>query len=669
MANKSNSTIFQRLTNLITTSGTLSPSNKTVNYTLPSTSGNEVLYTFNNKADYEKKMTLLKQQKLLSYQWLKSGYDTSIQQAAGSNTIKQAYIEHDRMDLWPEIGAALDIYAEEACVQNPKTCQVINVHSKSDRIKSVLDDLFVNRLDVNVMLEMITRSLCKYGNEFMLLNIDSENGVMGWRELPVREMTRVEGGMLTAYGGAYAAPMQADLGNMKPNEVRFVWDGHNEQNPYRNWQVAHFRLIKDSFYLPYGSSILNKARRHWKILSMMEDAMLLYRLERSIERRIFKVNVGLIDDADVPAFLQEFMNNVKRAPIIDPMTGMMDLRKNFLDVSADYVIPVRSGQDPTSIETLAGAQNQTSMDDIEYTEKKVFAGLRIPKEFLNFQDSQGKSQNLSILDIRFARNVMSVQKALLMELNKIAIIHLYLLGFEDEITNFSLTMTNPSNQLEQLVLDNQQKRINNATQALAEQGCGIPLMSWHKVQKEIMGLTDAEISDMLNEIRLEAAIAVELQLTSQIIKKTNVFRKVDNLYGEPGAKYDYSQLQGDDGGLGGGMGGGAPMMGGGFGDDLGDLGAPGAEEGGPVSGEEGEADLGGEDMGNLMEGVMAKRALMTENKKLMGYIDEYKKLIERKEEDKITKNVEITDKAFILNENINSILSEIENTKEEDILE
>lgn len=669
MANKSNSTIFQRLTNLITTSGTLSPSNKTVNYTLPSTSGNEVLYTFNNKADYEKKMTLLKQQKLLSYQWLKSGYDTSIQQAAGSNTIKQAYIEHDRMDLWPEIGAALDIYAEEACVQNPKTCQVINVHSKSDRIKSVLDDLFVNRLDVNVMLEMITRSLCKYGNEFMLLNIDSENGVMGWRELPVREMTRVEGGMLTAYGGAYAAPMQADLGNMKPNEVRFVWDGHNEQNPYRNWQVAHFRLIKDSFYLPYGSSILNKARRHWKILSMMEDAMLLYRLERSIERRIFKVNVGLIDDADVPAFLQEFMNNVKRAPIIDPMTGMMDLRKNFLDVSADYVIPVRSGQDPTSIETLAGAQNQTSMDDIEYIEKKVFAGLRIPKEFLNFQDSQGKSQNLSILDIRFARNVMSIQKALLMELNKIAIIHLYLLGFEDEITNFSLTMTNPSNQLEQLVLDNQQKRINNATQALAEQGCGIPLMSWHKVQKEIMGLTDAEISDMLNEIRLEAAIAVELQLTSQIIKKTNVFRKVDNLYGEPGAKYDYSQLQGDDGGLGGGMGGGAPMMGGGFGDDLGDLGAPGAEEGGPVSGEEGEADLGGEDMGNLMEGVIAKRALMTENKKLMGYIDEYKKLIERKEEDKIAKNVEITDKAFILNENINSILSEIENTKEEDILE
>jgi hypothetical protein len=669
MANKSNSTIFQRLTNLITTSGTLSPSNKTVNYTLPSTSGNEVLYTFSNKADYEKKMTLLKQQKLLSYQWLKSGYDTSIQQAAGSNTIKQAYIEHDRMDLWPEIGAALDIYAEEACVQNPKTCQVINVHSKSDRIKSVLDDLFVNRLDVNVMLEMITRSLCKYGNEFMLLNIDSENGVMGWRELPVREMTRVEGGMLTAYGGAYAAPMQADLGNMKPNEVRFVWDGHNEQNPYRNWQVAHFRLIKDSFYLPYGSSILNKARRHWKILSMMEDAMLLYRLERSIERRIFKVNVGLIDDADVPAFLQEFMNNVKRAPIIDPMTGMMDLRKNFLDVSADYVIPVRSGQDPTSIETLAGAQNQTSMDDIEYIEKKVFAGLRIPKEFLNFQDSQGKSQNLSILDIRFARNVMSIQKALLMELNKIAIIHLYLLGFEDEITNFSLTMTNPSNQLEQLVLDNQQKRINNATLALAEQGCGIPLMSWHKVQKEIMGLTDAEISDMLNEIRLEAAIAVELQLTSQIIKKTNVFRKVDNLYGEPGAKYDYSQLQGDDGGLGGGMGGGAPIMGGGFGDDLGDLGAPGAEEGGPVSGEEGEADLGGADMGNLMEGVMAKRALMTENKKLMGYIDEYKKLIERKEEDKIAKNVEITDKAFILNENINSILSEIENTKEEDILE
>ena len=160
---------------------------------------------------------------------------------------------------------------------------------------------------------------------------------------------------------------------------------------------------------------------------MMEDAMLLYRLERSIERRIFKVNVGLIDDADVPAYVQEFMNTVKRAPIIDPQTGQLDLRKNFLDVSADYVIPVRNQQDPSSIDTLQSAQNPTSMDDINYMETKILAALRIPKTFLNFQEAQGKGQNLSLLDIRFNRTVNRVQQAILMELNKIAIIHLYLL--------------------------------------------------------------------------------------------------------------------------------------------------------------------------------------------------------------------------------------------------
>ena len=196
-----------------------------------------------------------------------------------------------------------------------------------------------------------------------------------------------------------------------PNDVKFVWEGHNESTPYQSWQVAHFRLIKDSLYLPYGVSWLNGARRHWRMLSMMEDAMLLYRLERSIERRIFKVNVGLIDDADVPAFLQDFMNTVKRAPIIDAATGQIDLRKNFLDVSADYVIPVRPGQDPTSIDTLQSAQNQTSMDDIQYIENKILSILRVPKSFLNFQEAQGKGQkNLSLVDIRFNRTVNAIQQ-------------------------------------------------------------------------------------------------------------------------------------------------------------------------------------------------------------------------------------------------------------------
>lgn len=587
MAN--NKTILQRLGSVIqgVNAGSTANVNKIVNYNLSPSTSNNVLYSFDTQEEKDIKLQQLKQEKLLAHQWKKIARDSMMTTAVGLNQVKVMYRDADLMDQFPEINSGLHIMAEEATSIDIHG-KMLHVYSTSARIKSILEDLFENRLNINVELPMVTRATCKYGNEFMFLNIDPKEGVLGWRELNVHQINRVEFGAVTAYGGSNVnAPLSTN-----PNDVKFVWEGHNESTPYQSWQVAHFRLIKDSLYLPYGVSWLNGARRHWRMLSMMEDAMLLYRLERSIERRIFKVNVGLIDDADVPAFLQDFMNTVKRAPIIDASTGQIDLRKNFLDVSADYVIPVRPGQDPTSIDTLQSAQNQTSMDDIQYIENKILSILRVPKSFLNFQEAQGKGQNLSLVDIRFNRTVNAVQQAILMELNKIAIIHLYLLGFADEITNFTLTLNNPSNQIEAVELENLTKRIAAASSALAEQGGGIPLMSWHQVQKEIMGKTDEEISTILNEIRIEAALANELQMTTQIIEKTGLFDKADRLYGKPGAKYQPMQ-QGEDGGLGGG--GGAPMggmdMGGDFGGDLDGLGEPGTEDMGDIGGEEGSEEL------------------------------------------------------------------------------
>lgn len=642
-------TIFQKLTNvMIGTSSASQPKKVVSSYTMRSP--NDVMYSFDSKEERDLKLKQLKQQRLLAYQWKKIGYDTSMEQMAGTPQVRIMYRDADLMDCWPEIGSALDIYSEEATVLNKKN-KMLNISSKSNRIVSVLEDLFENRLDIHIMLPMIARSLCKYGNEFMFLNIDGNDGVKGWRELPVHEMRRVENGMFNLYAGYGSAST-----NLKPDETKFIWEGHNESTPFKMWQVAHFRLIKDSLLLPYGVSILNKARRHWRMLSMMEDAMLLYRLERSIERRIFKVNVGLIDDADVPQFLQDFMTNVKRAPVIDPQTGQMDLRKNFLDVSADYVIPVRSGQDPTSIETLNSAQNQTSMEDIEMIQNKVFAALRIPKTFLNYQEAQGKGQNLSLMDIRLNRAINHVQQALLMELTKIAVLHLYLLGFTDDLTNFTLSMNNPSNQLETMELDNQAKRLQNASTALSEQGGGIPLMSWHRVQKEIMGLTDSEISVMLNEIRLETAISVELQRTPEIIKKTNLFKQVDRIYGEPGAEYSEQPVGGDQqGGLMGG-GGGAPMggLGGGpsFGDELGDLDEPGSNDSGDIGGEEGGQSLS--DMGGgqpLMEN------------RLLSAMNDYISYINRNNDDNDTSNEDIIEKNMMLNENMQSLINNLSDIK------
>ena len=642
-------TIFQKLTNvMIGTSSASQPKKVVSSYTMRSP--NDVMYSFDSKEERDLKLKQLKQQRLLAYQWKKIGYDTSMEQMAGTPQVRIMYRDADLMDCWPEIGSALDIYSEEATVLNKKN-KMLNISSKSNRIVSVLEDLFENRLDIHIMLPMIARSLCKYGNEFMFLNIDGNDGVKGWRELPVHEMRRVENGMFNLYAGYGSAST-----NLKPDETKFIWEGHNESTPFKMWQVAHFRLIKDSLLLPYGVSILNKARRHWRMLSMMEDAMLLYRLERSIERRIFKVNVGLIDDADVPQFLQDFMTNVKRAPVIDPQTGQMDLRKNFLDVSADYVIPVRSGQDPTSIETLNSAQNQASMEDIEMIQNKVFAALRIPKTFLNYQEAQGKGQNLSLMDIRLNRAINHVQQALLMELTKIAVLHLYLLGFTDDLTNFTLSMNNPSNQLETMELDNQAKRLQNASTALSEQGGGIPLMSWHRVQKEIMGLTDSEISVMLNEIRLETAISVELQRTPEIIKKTNLFKQVDRIYGEPGAEYSEQPVGGDQqGGLMGG-GGGAPMggLGGGpsFGDELGDLDEPGSDDSG---------DIGGEEGGQSLSDMSGGQPLM-ENR-LLSAMNDYISYINRNNDDNDTSNEDIVEKNMMLNENMQSLINNLSDIK------
>ena len=605
----------------------------------------EVIFSTNDKAERDAKLKELKQQRMLAYQWQKIGYETSMEQMAGATQVKVMYRDADLMDAWPEIGRALTIVSDEATTINSKG-KILNIYSKSPRIKAVLEDLFVNRLDFNLWSKTIMRATAKYGNEFMFLNIDAEKGITGWRELPVHEITRLENGMLNAYSGTYASAAVSQ--NIKPDDVKFVWEGHNQQIPYKSWQVAHFRLINDSLYLPYGVSWLNHSRRHWRMLSMMEDGMLLYRLERSVERRIFKVNVGLIDDKDVPAFLQEFMNNIKRAPIIDPQTGQIDLRKNFLDVSADYVIPVRPGQDPTSIDNLASAQNITSMDDINFMENKVLCGLGVPKSYLNFQEPQGKGQNLSILDIRFSRTVNSLQQAVIMELNKIAIIHLHILGYDDDLTNFTLSLNNPSNQIEMMELDNLLKRINAATAALAEQGGGIPLMSWHQVQRDILGRSDSEIAETLDEIRLEAAVAVEIQRTPEIIKKTHIFDNVDNIYGELGAEYSATP-PGQEGGLGGGSlggGGGAamPPMGGGFGDELGDIGEPGADDTGMEGGEEASTPLA-ESQGK--------------------YVDRYLKMLRKNTEEVRNERVAILDKNFLINEELNSAIKDLEMLEEE----
>lgn len=618
---------------------------------------NKVLYSTNDKEKYEKQLATLKQQKYLAYQWKKAGADNSLASLAGYTAVKLMYRDVDLMDNTPEIGTALDIISEEVCPITSDGSMLV-IESKSKRIKAMLEDLFVNRLHIYTELPMIARHLTKYGNTFELLNIDRKEGVLGWMMLPVYEVDRNENGYGASYYNAFGG-----ANDIKDDEVEFVWLGHNQDNPYKHWQVAHFRLLNDSFFLPYGVSMLHKARRAWRMWSMMEDAMLIWRLDKAIERRVFKVYVGNIDNADVPALVEDIANRFKRTEIIDPETGQIDLRKNFLDVSKDFFIPVRTENAPNPIETLAAANSQVQMEDIEYMQEKMLCAMRVPKTFLNFKEANGKGQNLSFVDVRFARMINRIQQFLLMELNKIAMIHLYICGIKDDITNFSLSLHNPSSQIEAQELDDLTKRINTLQTALADPGNGIPMLSLHKGLKDIMKMKDDEIKDMLLEIRLEKAMAAELEATANIIRHTGVFDGVDNIYGDfnivNGDQQPAQQQQqgmGNDGGFGGGGFGGGGLGGDLVGDDF-DLGEPGTEDMGDVGGSPGETPMGG------APGLDSGEPLMEiKKKKVKSFTQRYFEMLDKHSTPIVDKAFDFSKTAEMLTEDASKIIDDVEST-------
>ena len=668
MAN--NKTVFQRLGDTLfgrSVSSDIAAVPKSDNGEI----ANRVLYTTKDREDYENKLLQYKQQKYLSWQWQKARVENSNANLTNYSGVKLMYRDAELMGETPEIGTALELYGEEACALDSNG-RMLNISSSSKRIKSILEDLFGNKLNIHVNLPMIATSMCQYGNHYMLLNLDKDRGIIGWQSLPVYEIDRIENG----YTSINTTVIPSIVTQLKPDETVFVWNGHNEGavNVYRDWQVAHFRLMKTNTFNPYGTSILHKARRAWRMWSMMEDSMLIYRLDKSVERRLFKVYVGAIDDNDVPAFMQDFANNFKRTPIIDPETGQVDLRKNFLSVDNDIFMPFRSEDTMSKVETFPSANNPTSMDDIKYMQQKVVTALRIPKTFLNFSEQQGKGQNLSLLDIRFSRMVNTVQQFLLLELNKIAMIHLHLLGLDDEITNFTLSLNNPSAQIEALELEDITKRIATAQSALSDPGNGIQLMSLHMVCKKIMKMTDEEIKDMLNEIRLEKAMAAELQQTPMIIKNTGMFNQVDRIYGDYEALHggvQMGQSENQNGGIGGSNGmGGADIGGGSL--NMDSLGSAGSEDMGDISGEEVESDMSNAsnlDNGGPMEGAVNKRKpLLTETKTFMEqYFDLLDKSAKNEGTYKDTYQFDFENANNLLNEEVGTILekidSAIENTR------
>jgi hypothetical protein len=312
--------------------------------------------------------------------------------------------------------------------------------------------------------------------------------------------------------------------------------------------------------------------------------MLVYRTSRAPERRVFKVYVGNMDDKDVEPYIQRIANKFKRDQVVDSKTGNVDLRMNQMAVDQDYFIPVRDPAQTSPIETLAGAQNLSEIADIEYIQKKLLTALRVPKAFLGFEEVVGDGKNLALQDIRFARTINRIQKSMIQELNKIAIIHLFILGFEDELTNFTLGLTNPSTQADLLKIENWKEKILLYKDAVSDPGNGIQAVSTTWAKKHILGFSDEEIKLDIQQQRIEKAVGAELQKTPEVIIHTGIFDNIDRLYGKKPGEVASPPAEGGD------MGAPPSDMGslGGLGGGGGDMGAP------PEAPEAPEAPAGGE---------------------------------------------------------------------------
>ena len=387
----------------------------------------------------------------------------------------------------PELAAAMDIYADETVAQDDKG-RVLHIYSDNEKIKEILEDLFYNTLNVEFNLRSWARNLVKYGDFFLYNDVSPQHGVINAFPIPVNEVEREE--------------------NYDPNDpfaVRYRWVTLGNRT-LENWEVTHFRLLGNDMFLPYGSSIIEPARRIWRQLILIEDAMLVYRVVRAPERRVFYIDVANIPPENVPMYVEEQRKNLRTNQVVDRATGRLDLRYAPLSIEDDYFIPVRGSESGTKIDTLAGGANAAAVEDVAYIQKKLFAALKIPRAYLGYDEMLSSKATLAQEDIRFSRTINVIQKVLIAELNKLAIIHLYANGFDsEELQNFTLHLSNPSTVAQQQKLELWRAKFEIA--GSIPEGMG----SKEFARKKIWGLTDEEISEIDEQRYKEKIVDQEIE--------------------------------------------------------------------------------------------------------------------------------------------------------------
>lgn len=403
----------------------------------------------------------------------RSYYEThqGAQSMAYHQVRRELFRDYDAMDTDPIIGSALDIYADESTTKN-EYGDVLQIKSTNENVREMLHNLFYDIMNVEFNLWPWIRNLVKYGDAFLALEILPGKGIVNVAPHSTYNVERLEG----------TDPNNPDYVKYKVELDRF---GKKE---YEQYEMAHFRMLSDTNFLPYGKSMIEGARRIWKQLSLMEDAMLIHRIMRAPEKRVFKIDIGNIPPQEVDNYMQKIINKMKKTPFVDKNTGDYNLKYNIQNLTEDFFLPVRGSDSGTTIDNLAGLE-YAAIEDIEYLRAKLFAALRVPKAYLSYDENVNGKATLAAEDVRFARTIERIQRTVVSELAKIAVVHLAANGIEDsEMTNFELTLTNASTIYEQEKVNLWAEKVRLASDAKA-----LNMLSSDWAYHNIFGLSQDEI--------------------------------------------------------------------------------------------------------------------------------------------------------------------------------
>tara|TARA_A100001037_G_scaffold67550_1_gene59992 strand:+ start:31243 stop:33117 length:1875 start_codon:yes stop_codon:yes gene_type:complete len=406
---------------------------------------------------------------------------TSRYNSIGFQTARlELFSDYDMMENDPIISSALDIYADESTTKS-EFGDILKISSNDSNVKGILENLFYDILNIEFTLWGWTRNMCKYGDFYLHLEIEPDYGVLNVKPISTYEMTRIE-----------------DTDPENPSYVVFKQEGAYKAD-YENYEIAHFRMLGDSNFLPYGKSVIESGRRVWKQLQLMEDAMLVHRIMRAPEKRMFYIDIGNIPPNEVDGFMQKVIAKMKKVPYVDERTGDYNLKFNMQNMTEDFFMPVRGGDSGTRIENMGG-MTYDGTEDIEYVKNKMMAALKVPKAFLGYEEGITGKATLAAEDIRFARTIERVQRIMLSELTKIAVVHLYSQGYTDsKLVDFDLQLTNPSTIFEEERVRILSEKLNTSRDMLDAK-----MFSKKWVYDSIFGLSEEEVEEIRQDFVQDA---------------------------------------------------------------------------------------------------------------------------------------------------------------------